>query len=237
MRAFARMLDVPAPVVSEVLRGKRKLLPKYAERICKQLLFSDEKTTLFINSTLQHREGLSSTALTKNKSDQKLVSTILMEDLYSKAIEEWEYFAILSLFKTNNFKENSVWIGSRLGISKERARHVVLDLKQLGLLERGQTGHLERVHSRLSSTIDVPSISVRKSHHDTLRIAQEKLDSTPIEKRFYTSETMAIDVENIDDAKQLIRDFKSSLAKLIEKGNKTQVYRLAVQLFPLSKTD
>ncbi len=237
MRAFAKLLDVPAPIVSEILRGKRKLLPKYAERICAALSFSEEKSALFMNSTLQHREGVVSENLFMQKTTTPIESKILLEELYSKAIEEWEYFAILSMFKLEDFQENAAWISKRLGISQDRTKQVVIDLKNLGLLRRNELGKLERVHSRVTSTVDVPSKSIRQSHHEMLSMASEKLESVAIDKRFFASETMAVDIEKLDEAKQLIRDFKVSLARLLEKGKSTEVYHLGVQLFPLTQTE
>ena len=237
MRAFAKMLDVPAPIVSEVLRGKRKLLPKYAEKVCSALGFSPEKSALFMNSTLQHREGVVTENLIFQQAHEKTVSKVLLEELYSKAIEEWEYFAVLSLFKLEGFQESAAWIAKRLGISSDRAKQVVLDLKQLGLLKRNDQDKLERAHSRVSSTIDVPSRSVRQSHLEMLDIAKQKLENVPMEQRFFASETMAVDMEKLDEAKQLVRDFKISLARLLESGNKTEVYQLAVQLFPLTDVE
>lgn len=237
MRAFAKMLDVPAPIVSEVLRGKRKLLPKYAEKVCQALDFSKEKTALFINSTLQHREGVVTENIILQQAHQKTVSKVLLEELYSKAIEEWEYFAVLSLFKLDGFQESASWIAKRLGINSERARQVVIDLKKLGLLKRNEQNQLERTHARVSSTIDIPSKSIRQSHLEMLDIAKEKLENVPLEQRFFASETMAIDMEKLDEAKQLVRDFKISLARLLESGNKTEVYQLAVQLFPLTQAE
>lgn len=235
MRAFSRMLDVPAPIISEVLRLKRKLLPKYAEKICQSLAFSEEKEKLFMNSVIQDREGKLPKELLLDKPTRELKEKVLLEGLYSTAIEEWEYFAILSLFKTEDFKESAQWISKRLNITSERAKHVVLDLKKLGLLSRNEEGKLERTHSRITSTLDVPSRSIRKSHEETLSLAKEKLHSVDVSERYYMSETMAIDPEKLDEAKTLIRNFKDSLATLMEEGHQKDVYRLALQLFPLSE--
>ena len=46
---------------------------------------------------------------------------------------------------------------------------------------------------------------------------------------------MAIDPENLGEAKNMIKSFRKRLSKKLESGNKKEVYKLAIQLFPLSR--
>jgi hypothetical protein len=51
-----------------------------------------------------------------------------------------------------------------------------------------------------------------------------------------TSVTMAIDPRKIGMAKEFIRKFQDEFCVLVEQGDQTEVYKLSMQFFPLTKT-
>ena len=53
-----------------------------------------------------------------------------------------------------------------------------------------------------------------------------------MDERDFSGITMAINVEKLDEAKEMIRAFRRKLCKFLETGKKTEVYTLRVQLFP-----
>jgi uncharacterized protein (TIGR02147 family) len=87
----------------------------------------------------------------------------------------------------------------------------------------------------MQTTDGIASAAVRKAHSEHLDRARESLERDPIEIRDFTSTTMAINVNKIPEAKQLIREFRSRLTKLLEADPKSEVYVFSAQLFPLSR--
>jgi len=77
-------------------------------------------------------------------------------------------------------------------------------------------------------------VSIQRSHQQTLALAAEKL-SVPLELRDYTSMTMAINPKNLPKAKKAIEDFRNNIVKLLDKGEASEVYTFACQLFPLTQ--
>ena len=49
--------------------------------------------------------------------------------------------------------------------------------------------------------------------------------------------TMTMDVHKMDEAKQLIKDFRRNFTQLMEEGEKKEVYKLCISFFPLSHKD
>ncbi len=83
---------------------------------------------------------------------------------------------------------------------------------------------------------DVSNIALKKSHHETLRLADAALDANAVNIRDYTWLTLAFDLKKMKLAKELIRKFQDEFLELVdENSNPQEVYRLAIQLFPLTK--
>lgn len=53
--------------------------------------------------------------------------------------------------------------------------------------------------------------------------------------REFTFITMAVDKSKMIEAKTMIREFRDKLCAYLEEGEKTEVYELAIQLFPRTK--
>ena len=63
----------------------------------------------------------------------------------------------------------------------------------------------------------------------------EAIKSQPIERRSSTGMTMAIDPSKLGMARDLINNFTNQLTALLESGQPTTVFQLAINLFPLQK--
>ncbi len=220
LRSFAKHLDLSPAQLSQVMSGKRTLTPKIAEQICKKLGFKDLEKEKFIYSSLSV------------ESENDAVSTQLAHDEFA-LISDWYHFAILSLAEVKNSKANPIWVSKRLGISHIEAKEALERLIRLGIIEIKE-GKINQIKKSLRTTTDVPSLAIRKYHHQNLKNASQKLEDVEVELREFTSITTAIDTKNILEAKKLINEFKRKLSTLLEKGNPTEVYTFSAQLFPVS---
>jgi uncharacterized protein (TIGR02147 family) len=152
-----------------------------------------------------------------------------------KVSAEWEHFAVLSLMNCEEFKSDAKWIAGRLGISEARAREVLNRLLQVELIKRDTKGRFTRSQQSFRTPDDVADISLKKHHEQTLALASGSLFRDPVSTRDFTSVTMAIDPSRIATAKELLRKLQDDVSDVLETGQRTEVYRLAVQLFPLSR--
>ena len=224
VRSFASKIGIAPSTLSLIMLGKRRVSIQLARKIADKLMLDpQEKSEVIpVKESLTSHEPMPENYMQLSCDQFNLIS-------------EWHYFAILNLIHTKDFQSDVQWISSRLGLSNKKVEEALELLKRLNLIKESETGTLKRVKSKYRTTDGKNDVALRKSHYDTLTIAQEKLLATPLEQRDFTWITFAFDLAKMDEAKQLIRRFQDEFLDLINKdAEHSEVYRLAVQLFPLS---
>lgn len=152
-----------------------------------------------------------------------------------RVISDWRAFAILNLTQTTDFKDDAKWISDRLGISLDAVKETVALLERLEMISK-ENGTFKRTKSRYKTTEDIVNLSLQKSHQQTLELAKVALESNPVEIRDFTWLTFPMDTKKLKLAKTLIRKFQDEFLELMEeKCSADEVYRLAIQMFPLTK--
>lgn len=149
-------------------------------------------------------------------------------------ISDWYYYAILSLAETQGFKDEPSLIARRLNIRNSEAKQALERLERLQLLQRNSKGQLVPTGLSFKTSSDISNATLRKSHVDNLELAKESLERDPVDLRDISSMTMAIDLSLLPQAKKLIQDFRRKLTQFLESEEKQEVYKLNIQLFPLS---
>jgi uncharacterized protein (TIGR02147 family) len=228
LRSYARDLDVHPATLSQVLKGKRPLPFKDARKVAHRLGLSPKQQTLFFESFLQSKTKLDSIQVDPN--DERF----MLDESYFKVIAEWEHYAVLTLFDTEGFVPSVEMISSRLGVLETRAQVVLDNLHGAGLLN-SENGKVIKAHPSVRTTEDIRSQALKRSHLETLEIGMKKLEETDVELRDYSSMNLAIDPQKITEAKTIIREFRQKMASLLRDGQKTEVYQLAIQFYPLTQ--
>lgn len=231
LRSYSRKVGIHAGALSSIINGKRNVSKSLAEKITRKLLIDPQHRNEIL-SLFPDKRKYRNTVEMKEESG---TSYLEIEASTFKLMAEWEHFAVLSLIKTHDFKKDPAWIGERLGISKFRANEVIDRLVELGFLKETVDGELVRVHANIRSSDDTVNLSVRKSHEENLELARESLSRDHILSRDFTTLTMAVDPAKMTVAKEMIRKFQDDLSEVMETGDITEVYRLSIQLFPLTK--
>lgn len=218
MRSMARRLGVQPSALSEILNRKRSVTKKMARTILNGIGMSPREIEKII---LAHE---------LEKKDAK-------RDLsldYFNVISEWQYFAIMSLAKLDNFQSDYKWISDRLNITEMQAKKSIKTLLRLGLLEKDQEDKIKTTGKSFSTPSDIKSASLKNHSLESLDMAADSLNKDPVHLRDITEMTMAIDVTKLPAAKKMIEKFQDKLANFLEKDNKNAVYKIGVQLYPLS---
>lgn len=234
LRSYARFLGLPATVLSEVFRQKRSLPLNRCEAIVHRIGLNDKERKLFIESVRLSKSRLSRLANLRTVLPPVVLSQRAGDREY-RILAEWEYYAVLALLDTGSFDQDGSQVAQKLGISRIRARTVLRELREAGLIRVNDHDVLEKVVGRVMSTQDIPSEALRQSHRETLKMAIERLETEPVDRRFYSSSTIPINPSRIPEAKKLMREFRQKLSALLESEPKTEVYQLAFQLFPIVK--
>lgn len=219
LRAFAKSLDIDPSSLSQILSGKRNLSLKGIYGLCVKL----SATPVDMN-----RFGLSQTS--KNKDDDFFQVGI---DTFT-VISDWYHYAILELTFVADFQSDPKWIGKKLSISAEEAKIAIERLKRLELL-KGDEGRLIKTSKLITNNGLINTSGAHKElQRQVISKALDAVDECQAKDKDITSMTMAIDVKNLDKARKLISKFRREMCELLEDGNQSQVYNLAVQLYPIS---
>lgn len=230
LKAYARDLDLHCSTLSQVFKGKRRLPYKRSFEIAEKLGLEAKTKTLFIESVYK----------TKTKLDDIKVPDVdvrhMIDDSYFKVIAEWEHFALDTLLEIKNFNPTIENISAKLGISETRASVVIDHMLTTGLLKI-QDGKLSKAFAKLRTTEDIKSSALKASHLETLEMGKQKLAEVEVDLRDFSSMTVALDVEKIPELKSIIREFRQKVNSLALEGRQTDVFQLAIQLYPLSDTN
>lgn len=222
LRMFARRLGIQAPVVSEVMNGKRLISRKLAEKILLALKVDEVEK----HSLLSHFPE-------KQVRDKKSNKALLDAESF-RVISDWWYMAILSLAETPDCQANPSWIAERFNITTEQAQEAIHTLERLSLLTICE-GRLVSSGKYLRFSSSIPDDSIRKHHRQGLDLAYLALADIELEFRDFGSMTFKADPQLLEVARKKLRAARTEISALMNTPNASQVYRLQMQLFPLTK--
>ncbi len=222
LRAFAKSLQMDASTLSKVLSGKRILSKHLMIAVCDK-----------VGASPQDRQAFGLIAGSAENFDNYLQVQL---DTFA-VISDWYHYAILELTYVSGFKNDAKWISRKLAITVEEVKSALDRLMRLGLLIE-ENGSLIKSSKWLTNQSAVDTSS---AHRDLQRQIVSKaliaIDECPSELKDITSMTMAIDINRLAEARQVIRQFRRQLCALLEDGQQSQVYNLAIQLYPISKQE
>jgi uncharacterized protein (TIGR02147 family) len=241
-RAMARDLGLSAPFFSQILSKRRVLSEERAHVIAGKMSWTRWKRQAFIQLTryesLQDQELREQVlrevkillAKVKSRASRARLHKVRLEEF--KIVSDWYHLAIFELASTRNFQSDSRWIANKLGISPQQAEAAIARLVQVNLLERRADGSLQKSKNacKMGAT---PAPALRSFHTQQLDIAKAALTKQPAESRDFSGTTIAINPKKLPRAKALIRRFNHQLMQLLETGEQTAVYHLAIQLYRL----
>lgn len=151
-------------------------------------------------------------------------------------ISDWYHHAILSLVETKDFQSSNSWIAERLGISVKVASEAIEKLLRLDMLIRDpKTGKLSATGQQFEAISVVASPALRKANRQNLELASTALEQVPLSERDFTAITLCMNPDKMEDARKMIKNFRRNFNRVMEAGQKKEVYKLCIQFFPLSK--
>lgn len=227
LRALARDLGVSAPFLSNVLKGKKRLPKKLIEPVIR-ILDIDHETALLLK---QESPSWSETR------GYGTVKWIPSEKKSLSILRHWYYVPIMDLTSCSNFDGRVETIAQRLSLSVAVVEVALRELLAAGLLE-AKDGRITKATRlmRLASSNSMDDI--RTFHRQMLKKAQDELTKTSTEdlhQRLISGITVTASPETIEKAKQMLHESLHEIAQFLCEGEGTEVYHLAVQLFPLTQ--
>ena len=224
LRAFARSLEMDSSTLSAILRSKRPLSAKAAQKIIDALDFIDpmEAQMLVVETITKHE--ISDESL--NYKDMAMSA--------AETIASWQHFAILAFLELHNVVGIETEISKKLNIPLKLVVESMARLEKLELVARIH-GEWKLTGKNMATRAPVANQALREGHRQNIMKSLESLEKHSIEERDISGITMAISKSRLPQAKRLIQDFRRRMSAFLEEGNKNAVYRLNIQLFPLTE--
>lgn len=232
LRSIAAKMEISSGRLSEILNGKRRLSEYYLDKICLALKLSSEDTAVLRKAFIEENSKI-------NSSDEY---EQFLNDEQIEKLTDWKVFAFMSFFQTSIYQSlikthqtqdlQIQWMAENMNLRPQEISDVFGVMKKAKLIEWTRD-RWEPIHSEASTGYDIPNKFIQEAHARDLDLAKEKLVSTEVAKRDFSSITLAIDPKDILKAKKMIRTFRRNFAKTLEKGQKKCVYQISIQFFPL----
>lgn len=237
-RAFAKRVGLSSGAMSSLMSGQRRISKKLAKRLLDNLALNPvEKSEL-----LQSFEGEK-----KNGPEQVSVIKTLQPIERTKkekrlSLDQFEilanplHFNLLSLLEIPGYQRSPAKMARKLGKETREVRLALERLTRLGLVEKSSEGFLP-TNEEIASPDEVASSGIKRHHIESMEEARDSLFRDPIDKRDFTSQTLAVNSKQLEQAKALIRTFGEQLAELLDQGpgEKEDVYKINIQFFPVTR--
>lgn len=223
LRAFARSLGMDSSTVSAILKGKRPVTVKTARRILDGLHITDPgEAQALLLETVAGSSGGADSGYTELDLD------------VAEAISSWEHFAILALMELKDFSGQERAIAERLNIPLGIVLECLGRLSKLGLVAN-RHARWALTGKNMATPTGAHSAALREGHKQAIFRALRSLDQDSVGVRDVSGITMAISRERLGEARKMIQEFRRRLSSYLEGGRRNSVYRLNIQLFPLTQ--
>lgn len=234
LRAFARDLGVPVSRLSEVLNGKNGISRQTALTIAERLKLSSADRQLFID-LVQAEHGRSK--LERQEAQARVQSqtnfSLEIENNEFSVISEWYHLPILEVLKLGDHNTQDT-IAKKLDLDVNAVAAALVNLKKIGLVTERE-GEWFPVHTSGAIKSGFPSKSIQMYHRQIIERSLIALTEKPVEERDFSSMVFIVNKEQVDHAKERIRQFRRSLMRELEAvDGQDAVYCLSMQLFELT---
>ncbi|MDR1812786.1 MAG: TIGR02147 family protein [Candidatus Fibromonas sp.] len=239
-REFAKRAGYASPVFLKlVAEEKSSLSAEGIERVGLALGLTDKEQEFF-------RILVPFTHETNNAKKQKLFNEmrkiavlcknhVIEANLYDY-YKEW-YHSVIRELAPNVSSESEI---SKLLVPKipvPQVKASIALLLKLGLLERDSQGKYHQTGKHLTTGENINSMAVRKHHENMGALGVAALEAVSKEERDISGITMGLSKEGFEAVKMEIANFRRRIREIAvqSESEDESVYRINLQLFPLSK--
>lgn len=235
IRAFSRDLGLSPAFLVQLLNGSKRISIDKAAKIAENLSFNEERFNLLINIVqISHISDEETKHLLEEKLKRKLSTEPNFQEISEiqfRLVSKWYMSAVIELVDLKNGKINAEIIADLLSLKIRDAQEILDDLVKIGILEKSKGFYSKTNHYfRIS---EVPSRYIKKYHRSMISKAERSLDTQKFDQRDITGCTLSFNKQNINEVKELIKDFRQKILKFSEQSNCNSIYQLNVQFFEL----
>jgi uncharacterized protein (TIGR02147 family) len=240
-REFAKRAGYASPVFLKlVAEGKSSLSEEGIERVGLALGLTDKEQEFFrLLVSFTHEE--SNAQKQKLFSEMRKVAALCKNQIVEANLydyyKEW-YHSVIRELASNVSSEVEI---SKLLVPKiplPRVKASLALLLKLGLLERDSNGKYTQTSKHLTTGENVSSMAVRKHHENMGALAVVAMEEVEKEERDISGITMGLSKAGFEAIKAELANFRRRVKEIAvqSESEEESVYRINLQLFPLSKT-
>lgn len=213
-------MEIHSGTLSAILKQRRAVGAKVLTHLLKKLPMT----------AMEKKKILSELIVSPAAKSEK---TSVLDENQLRIIKDWEHYAIMAYLQLRKAKKSPADIAKALRLPQSHVLRALVNLEKAELLKRD--GNRYKVtHKSVATSNEVPSVALREAHAQYIDKAKSALMDFSVHERDITGRTLAIASKNLPKAKELIQQFRSELSELLAAGETDEVYRLNIQLFPLT---
>jgi uncharacterized protein (TIGR02147 family) len=236
MRAFARDLQIDSSSLAQFLNHKRQFSLEKCNSLVRNLGLSAVRERAVL-SALLHGENV--------HDEYKDSDFLILSESAKELMSSWLCYTLLSAMELKDFKSDVRWFAKRLKAPVDEVAHIFNLLESHDLISRKEKPW-KTTGVRLSSGRKPDWTVVKAAMSGNFERFFQMFNAMNVEEVLYgakkaadvSASTISIDVKKLPEAFQRINEFRRDLAQFLS-GDETcvtndEVYRLQIQLFPLS---
>ena len=239
---FAKQLRLKDPSsITKIIQGQRQPGDIVTGELIRYFKFSTREAQYFQDlvrlQKIKSDSRLAVLLLEKMGKDHPDGSLKILDDKSFQLISNWYCTAIREMVNLNEFFEDPNWISKKLHfkVTPTEATRAIELLIQVNLLKRDSKGKLVIEQGRFHTSNDISSEAIKRYHEAMLDIAKSAVRKFETHEREFTATSLTMRADRIPEAKELIREFKSRFAKLLEESRGDVTTQIQIQFFPLTK--
>lgn len=239
-RVLARMCGFKSSnYIMLVMQGKRKLSNDGIFKLSTALKLKKRESNYFAN--LVHfnqatEEGEKRFYYERIREDYAQSSAKRLESWQYDYYSKWYLPVIHEMVLMDSFNEDAEWIASRLNwkVTPHEIKAGIKTLFDLGLLTRDASGKITQAHPHITSGDDIASLTISQFQKEMILKGAESIDMLSHKDREIGSVTFAVSKDKMTEAKEMIREFRTRLAKTLSTDSKQEtVCQFNIQFFGL----
>jgi uncharacterized protein (TIGR02147 family) len=227
-------------VLRQVMAGERNIAPGSIAKFIKALKLGKEQALFFQNLVLLNQASSADEKLRFTEEIMKIKKYRQSNPLSESQLNyfsHWYYVAIREMAYMPGFRNDPVWIASKLkpSIKVSEARRAVEELIRLGFLIAAVNGGLTPSDGWLATADEVTSPALVLYHQAMISRASESIARFTREKRDISAQTFAVSRETAKSIKEKIQAFRKEIEDIASRDSiRDTVYQLNFQLFPIA---
>ena len=222
LRSFARDLNISSGRLVSIMQKKELPGEVTLGKIFSNLSTAEDKKDKILKDLKRARFK------PKDHSFEKVLDSSQVQQM-----GHWETWAIYTLMQRQDFDGTAEWLAQKTELNTDFVTERLQVLVHIGLVRLEDKKYSLKV-GNVSSGSGIPSKVMREVHKQFIRRGIESIEDVDIQFRDISGITFCMEPEKMDEARTLIKEFRSKMAGLIRSETpKSELYQLSVQFYPL----